>query len=178
MTKSTTALLRRIEAEREAARQAAWAERAAPGRKLPRWAVDHLLTTGQIGADLHSAASRYASAIERSQPGAGAGVEKIDGGLADPHARLWDAAVSAENVRAARLWVFRSRTAFRMRMPVLDRLFAFDGHCVTGARPTIAVMRMTATGDRLSYDTAVKRIVGVLDLLDAFWTDRDRGYGR
>ncbi len=51
-------------------------------------------------------------------------------------------------------------------MTVLDRLFAFNGHVVTGARPTMGQMRGTEGGARHSYDYAVRQIVCVLDLLD------------
>lgn len=171
-----TALLRRIEAETQQAAQAERDERleeARTGRRRrrnPKWAVDHLLDVGAITADQHGAAMRFALAIERSHLGtSGAGRDKVDGGGGDIHARLWDASVSAEVVRRARLFVLRSSSATKTRGAVLDRLFAFNGHDVTGARPTMEKMRTNSLGSRLPYDYAMRRIVHVLKLLEAFF---------
>ena len=125
MSKSTTALLRRIEDEREAKRQEAWANRGRADHKLPVWACDTLLRNGDIGADLHDAAQRYRSAIERSQGVIGATGEKVDGGDGDPHARLWDASVARQVARTARSFVLASPCSLRKRAAVLDALFAF-----------------------------------------------------
>lgn len=177
MSKSTTALLRRIEDEREAKRQEAWANRGRADHKLPVWACDTLLRNGDIGADLHDAAQRYRSAIERSQGVIGATGEKVDGGDGDPHARLWDASVARQVARTARSFVLATPCSLRKRAAVLDALFAFDGEHVTGPLPTMAKMRVI-NAQRYSADYAVKRIVGVLELLALHFTMMDRGYGR
>lgn len=177
MARSTTALLRRIEDEAEAKRQAAWAERKASGstgreRQRPRWCVDHLLSVGQITAEQHEAGRRYASVLERSMPGGAGSDAKVDcsNAGADPHARMWDAAVSAETARAARLFVLRTKSASRNRMQTLDKVFAFP-------QPTMSVMQRSPSGSKLPYDYACRRIRHVLELLDVFWADVDRGYG-
>lgn len=170
---TTTALLKRIEDEKEAARQAAWAERAAgeQRRRNPRWACDTLIRNGQITASQHTAAARYASLLERSHVENGAGGERVDGGDSDIHARLWDASISRSVARSARLFVLRAPSLIKTRMHVMDALFAFP-------QPTMAQMQRSPSGAKYPYEFAVRRIAGVLDLLDVFFTDRDRGYGR
>lgn len=169
----TTALLRRIADEDEDARQLAWAERKEHGRakRNPRWAVDHLLSVGQITADQHDAAKRLQSCLERSQPGYASGCEMVDGSRSDPHARLWDAAVCSSAVRQARIFVMATRSASKNRMLVMDKLFAFPA-------PTMAQMQRSASGSKLPYDYACKRIRHVLELLEIHWRDADRAYGR
>jgi len=168
----TSALMRRIDDETEAKRQAAWAERKEHGRvgakRNPKWACDTLVHAGQISSDQHEAAQRYASALERSLPGCAGSYERVDGGGSDPHARLWDQAVCRTIVLDGRLWVLKSRSTARSRMYVLDRLFAFP-------QPTIEQMRRSENGGRLQREHAINRIVAVLDLLRLFWDERDRG---
>lgn len=179
MAQSTTALLRRIADEQEAKRQAAWAARASGDheRKLPVWAIDTLLRGGDITANMYDAGKRYRSAIERSQAAGGGGGPKVDGGDGDPHARLWDASVSLQVARTARSFVLRARSPIRTRATVLDRLFGWDGHNAISALPTMAQMRQV-NGQRYSADQAVRRMVGVLDLLAIHFCSIDRGYGR
>lgn len=166
MPKTTTALLARIAAEAEAARQAAWQARASGERKRPRWAVDHLLGVGGISAEQHTAAHRYSNALERSQPGGRGPSPKVDGSGSDPHARMWDASVAHQVVRGARVFVLRAPSSARKRMAVLDALFAWP-------HPTMAKMTHIATGSKLPYTYAVKRIGTVLDLLDMYFAKCD-----
>lgn len=169
----TSALLRRIDDEKEAARQAAWAERKEHGRpkRNPIWACDSLIRDGDISSDLHDAGQRYASVLERSLPGGAVRYDRVDGGDADPHARIWDQAVCRTIALDGRLYVLHGRTAIRARMYVFDRLFAFP-------HPTFAQMRRSENGGRLQREHAVARIASVLELLRLFWEERDRGYGR
>lgn len=166
----TTKLLRTIERDDEAKRQAAWAERSSGKRtqRNPRWACDTLARTGQITADQHKAAHRYASMIERCHLSSAGSLERVDGGAGDIHARLWDAAVCLSAARQARVFVLRAPSAIRTRMAVLDRLFAFP-------LPTMAQMQLAPSGAKYPYDFAVRRIAGVLDLLAIHFDDRDRG---
>lgn len=169
----TTKLLRDIARDDEARRQEAWAERSAgeTRKRNPRWACDTLARTGQIDADQHAAAQRYVSLLERSHVVTGGHDERTDGGSGDIHARLWDAAVSLQNARAARLFVLKAPSAIKTRMAVLDRLFAFP-------LPTMQQMQVSPSGGKYPYEFAVRRIAGVLDLLAIHFEDRDRGYGR
>ena len=182
MGRSTTALLRRIECEDQARIAAQYAERLEASRTgtrakgLPRWAVDQLLAAGDISPDQHSAAHRYRKALERSQPGGGGNAPKVDGGDSDPHARLWDAAQSAQVARTARSWVLASPSTRRSRARVLDRLFAFP--C-----PSIEKMRFQANANRkanhrLPRGDVVRRCVHVCELLEVFFEVMDAGYGR
>lgn len=166
----TTKLLRDIARDDEARRQAAWADRSAGRRRNPRWACDTLARTGQITADQHRAANRYASLIERSHLAGGGRQERVDGGDGDMHARLWDAAVCASAVRQARLFVLRAPSAIKTRMAVLDRLFALP-------HPTMAQMQCAPSGAKYPHDFAVRRIAGVLELLVIHFEDRERGMG-
>jgi len=173
---NTTALLRKIADQQEAERQEQWAERKAANttgrvRKNPKWALDHLLATGQITALQYDAGKRYASALERSLPGSAGDLNKVDNSLADPHARIWDACVCAGTVRAARLWVLRSQHASRTRMDTLAKLFAYP-------HPTMPMMRTLESGCELSYAVAVSRITGLLDLLDAYFESADASLGQ
>lgn len=181
MGRSTTALLRRIERETEERIASEFADRLAASRTgtrakgLPRWAVDQMLAAGDITPDQHSAAHRYRKALERSQPGGGGDRPKVDGGDSDPHARLWDAAQSAQVARTARSWVLASPSTRRTRARVLDRLFAFP--C-----PSLERMRTQANagkaGYRLPRHDVVRRCVHVCELLEVFFEVMDAGYGR
>lgn len=90
-------------------RAASWAERKEYGRASDRpedvWAYTRLLRTGCISAVEHDAVIRLSRLWERSRPGgAVGGYERVQGGLSDPHARLFDAAVCgrlAENATHA-----------------------------------------------------------------------------
>ena len=181
MGRSTTALLRRIEREDRERIATEYAERLEAARSgtrakgLPRWAVDQMLAAGDITPDQHSAAHRYRKALERSQPGGGGNAPKVDGGDSDPHARLWDAAQSAQVARTARSWVLASPSTRRTRARVLDRLFAFP--C-----PSLEKMRFEANGKtaahRLPRHDVVRRCVHVCELLEVFFEVMDAGYGR
>jgi hypothetical protein len=177
----TTALLRRIERENQTRIAAEYAERLEAARSgtrakgLPRWAVDQMLAAGDISPDQHSAAHRYRKALERSQPGGGGNAPKVDGGDSDPHARLWDAAQSAQVARTARSWVLASPSTRRTRARVLDRLFAFP--C-----PSLEKMRTQANGKtanhRLPRQDVVRRCAHVCELLEVFFEVMDVGYGQ
>lgn len=171
---TATALLRRIERENEAKRQEAWAERAAGlkhGTKArPKWAVDHLLAVGEITPGQHSAAQRYWRAIEGAQVGAGAGNwQKVDGARPDPHEKMWNASVALQEAREARLYVATAPSSRPTRLRVLDRLFAFNGHVVTGALPTMAKMRHSPSGVKSALDPTVAKIAHVLELLEGYF---------
>lgn len=162
----TTALLSRIAEEAEEARQAAWERRRIGEKRKPKWACDHLLDGGYITAEQHSAAARYISLLERSQPGGGHAGDKVDGSRGDIHARLWDCAVSASIARAARSWVLNTATAHRKRMNVMDLLFRFP-------LPNMTKMTYTPRGGKLPYHYAVSRITAVLDMLVIFFAQHD-----
>lgn len=159
----TTALLRQIDRQDQARVREAWEDRRlGHDRRPPVWAVDRLLATGVISAEHHDAAQVFARAIDRSQPGGAASAERVDGSWHDPHASAWDAAQSAYVARTARSWIFQVGGSRAKTMPVLDALFAFDGHASTGPRPTFAQLRR-ALG--LHASTVERRVVATLDQL-------------
>lgn len=194
MTRSTTALQRRIETETAAAAQAERDDRLAAARAgrphlraLPVWAVDSLLRSGVASAAQHDAARRYRSVIERSQEGyapplrASRYADPDAGGnapdfAADAVASAWDRVRSLTAARTARSWCLRALSRYPSGARTLDRLFAFDGASMTGPLPTFAAMRLLGKG-RLPMADAQAQCLRTLAALELHWQVMDRSYG-
>ena len=172
MTRSTTALLARIEREKHAAAQSERDDRLAQARgerqriHAPKWAVDHLMSVGALTPDQHTAAHRYASALERALGGSGGGYERVDGGDNDPHARLWDMAVSAQTARAVRGFVLASGQRRPTTKPMLEALFSFP-------HPSMSMLRVRRSGAEVE-----RQVCNVVDLIEQAFQVLDAGYGR
>ena len=165
---SETALLRKIEIQDEAKRQAAWDERATPGRRRTKWAVDHLLDTGQISTSQHDAAAALAVCIAvaaKPPPIGGSSANTIHPGWdltmqAELHriARACGPAVAAQVARRARSWVLAAPRTTPKRIRLYDGLFAF---------PQVSWQRLT--NGHASRDDLAGQASGLLDVLIAFW---------
>lgn len=172
-----TALQRRIEREDEAKRQEAWADRAAGAqRKRTKWAIDHLMDTGQITPDQHDAAQRFYAicvAANREPPLSGSSV-------VTPIQAAWDLSIAADVRRLERVWGTEEARSIRSamfswveaaprtnkaRMGLMRRLF-------TVPVPSWTVIRIR---DPLGMPD---RVSSLLDVMHAFWLDRDSAFGR
>jgi hypothetical protein len=177
MAVGQTALARRIEREDEARRQQAWADRAEPRqRRRSKWAVDHLLDTGQITPDQHTAAERLAQAIviANTPPHlAGSAPTQVHPGWdltfateMDRVTRHWKRANARSAARGARSWVAAAPLTTKARMRLYDRLFALP------APPWKSILNGNGHTTRIC-----ERVSSLLDVIDAYWAAMDAGYG-
>lgn len=109
------------------------------GRKIARdrWCITWLITHGEIIPSQHGAAIRYCRLIERARgQSSGGRMEAIDGGGGDPHARLWDGAVCAQDAECAMAYV-RTQLAGEpyaaLRVSILDTALDCPHRTVTQA---------------------------------------------
>ena len=167
-----TALLRRIEREDEAKRQIAWDERGLPYVGRRKWAIDHLLDTGQISPDQHTAAGRLHEVIivaATPPPMAGLNLGAVHTSWdltvgAEVRRCRWEVSQSRQIARGARSWVAAAPLTTKPRLRLYDRLFAL---------PLPSWRMIRASDARLKAE----RISALLDVLAAYWDAMDRGYG-
>lgn len=143
------------------------------------WAVDELRAKDRIAHYHAEAAHRLADVLERAS---GGWRDQIDGGgRPDPHARLWDAEVSARTAGSAWQWAERSAEASPARLAVFDVLFSYH-------QPTLAFVRghgrpggarYNAKGliIRMNERETIERVCWAVETVSEFFADRDRGYG-
>jgi hypothetical protein len=175
--RSQSALAVRIERENEAKRQQAWADRAEPRqRRRSKWAIDHLLDTGQITANQHTAAERLAAAIvAASEPPhlPGSAPTQVHPGWdltfateMDRVSRHWKRATARSAAQGARSWVAAAPLTTKARMRLYDRLFALPS-------PSWKII-LNGGG----HTTRIcERVSALLDVIDAYWAAMDAGYG-
>jgi hypothetical protein len=148
------------------ANRLAWVDRAENGRSAKArdpWAVARLRHRF-LSSEQWVAACRFAALLERAEgQGKGRFSEFLEGGDADPHARLWDQAASARAANAASLIVRRA-------VPAVDYdlfLRAFET-----PHPTVEAL---SPGDR-HHPRLARRIMPALDALATYFDacDADR----
>lgn len=179
-----TALARRIEREDQEAAQAERDRRLAIARggvtrRRSKWALDHLLDTGQITPGQHDAAERLAAAIVTAYTPphlAGSAPTQVHPGWdltfaaeMDRVARGWKHEQSRQAAAGARSWIAAAPLTTKARMRLYDRLFALPA-------PSMKAMR-GANGGSYERDSLVPRISAMLEVLCAYWDAMDRGYG-
>lgn len=155
-----------------------------PKHARDRWCITRLLNAGEITSSQADAASRYARLLERSQGQIAAGrLAIIDGGGADPHARLFDASISAREAECALAYVRTNLAAdgsayTPIRLAILD--VALDFPHRTYAQAMRDVGFSWGSKERARF---VSHLIAGLDLLALYFdatdaqADRERRRG-
>lgn len=140
-----------------------------PRHARDRWCVSTLHRNGDLDGAQHGAVLRLAKLVERSmgQGGAG-GLERIDRAGADPHARLFDAAVCGLTAECA-----LQSVGTRLSGPSASIRIAALHAALQTPHLTVAEACETIGFSRHSHAGFARHLRVALDLLAIFFDDAD-----